>query len=127
MNVSLRKATVLDSDTIWEILQQAIQKRKKEGSTQWQDGYPNLEVIRKDIEKEVAFVLVYEKIVVGYVAILINVEPEYNNLQGSWLTNSDYVVFHRFAIAKEYIGKGLAKKMMNCIEEYALRNSNANA
>ena len=47
-----RKAFPSDASKIWEILQQAIFKRKKEGSNQWQDGYPNPEVIKKDISKE---------------------------------------------------------------------------
>jgi hypothetical protein len=37
--------------------------------------------------------------IVGYVALLINDEPEYAN-RGKWLTNNDFVVFHRVAIAE---------------------------
>ena len=40
-------------DRIWEILQDAIRKRKEEGSLQWQDGYPNPEVIADDLKKQV--------------------------------------------------------------------------
>jgi GNAT superfamily N-acetyltransferase len=112
-----------DVNAIWDILQQAIEKRKQEGSSQWQDGYPNSEVIKKDIEKEVAFVLIEQGEIAGYMAILINDEPEYNNLEGAWITNSDYVVFHRVAISEQYLGKGLAKKMMQFVEDYALQNN----
>ena len=47
-----RKAQISDIPEIWIILQKAIQRRKEEGSNQWQDGYPNPEVIQNDIEKE---------------------------------------------------------------------------
>ena len=53
-------------------------------------------------------------------AILINDEPEYERIEGKWITNEDFVVFHRVAISEHHIGKGYAKKMMLNIEEYAL-------
>lgn len=111
-----------DKDLIWDILKHAIQRRKKDGSEQWQDGYPNPEVVKKDIEKGVGFVLTEHKTIIGYTAILINDEPEYEKIEGAWLSNSDYVVFHRVAISNNHIGKGLSKKIMENIEEYALKN-----
>lgn len=118
-----RRATLVEIPQIWEILQQAIQKRKQEGSNQWQDGYPNPEVIQKDIEKGVGFILTDNEIIVGYTAILLNDEPEYEKIIGKWLTNTDFIVFHRVAISKNHLGKGLAKIMMNHIETFALENN----
>lgn len=118
-----RKAILEDIPAIWEILQQAILRRKKDGSKQWQDGYPNPEVVQKDIEKGVGFVLTEGETIIGYVAILINDEPEYKNIEGEWLTDKDFVVFHRVAIAENQIGKGLAKLMFNYIEKFALENN----
>ena len=123
MNSILRKATFEDVDQIWTILQQAIARRKKDRSDQWQDGYPNQEVIQQDIEKGVGYVLTDDELIVGYTAILINDEPAYNDLKGNWLTNSDFVVVHRLAISDDYIGKGLAQKMMLYIEDFALQQN----
>lgn len=123
IRVSLQKATISQSSKIWEIIQTAIDRRKVDGSNQWQDGYPNLAVVENDIEKEQGFVLMADHNIVGYCAILINDEPEYKNIEGEWLSDTDFVVFHRVAIAEEYLGKGLAKKMMTMIEEFALNNS----
>lgn len=119
MNKHFRKATHQDIPYIWTILQSAILRRKNDGSNQWQDGYPNPEVIKEDINKEVGYVLVYDEEIVGYVAILINDEPEYANIEGSWLSNEDFVVFHRVAIAEGWIGKGLAKKLMEQVENFS--------
>lgn len=110
MNYHFRKATTTDAPHIWIILQNAILRRKADGSNQWQDGYPNPEIIAQDIEKGIGYVLTDGEIIVGYSAVLINDEPEYNNLQGKWLTNGDFVVFHRVAIAEGYIGQNLSKK-----------------
>jgi GNAT superfamily N-acetyltransferase len=122
MNHQFRKAALPDLPQIWTILQQAILRRKADGSNQWQDGYPNPDVVAHDIVKEVGYVLTHNNKVIAYCAILINDEPEYVNLKGEWLTNSDFVVFHRIAVAQEYLGKGIAKMMFAQIEKFALQH-----
>ena len=123
MNYNFRKATLSEINPIWDILQQAIIRRKNDGSNQWQDGYPNLEVVKKDIEKESGYVLTEGETIVGYIAVLINDEPAYEKIEGEWLTNDDFVLFHRVAIAENYLGKGLAKMMINHIEDFAVENN----
>jgi GNAT superfamily N-acetyltransferase len=60
--------------------------------------------------------------IVGYTAILINDEPAYADIQGKWLTEGDFIVYHRVAISEDYVGRGLSKKILEAIEEYALDN-----
>ena len=122
MTPIFRLATLTDLPAIWDILQQAIARRKADGSNQWQDGYPNPEVIQNDIEKEVGFVLTLENEIAGYFVVLINDEPEYAKIEGKWLTNDDFVVFHRVAISEDNLGRGLAKSIFQFIEDYALNN-----
>lgn len=122
MNYQFRKASILDKNQIWEILQQAILRRKNEGSQQWQDGYPNLEIIQNDIENGVAFVLHQQKTIVGYCAIMINNEPAYSSIDGKWQSDSDFVVFHRIAISEPFLKKGLSKIILQNIETFALKN-----
>jgi len=123
MEYYFRKALPIEVPRIWDILQQAIIRRKKDGSNQWQDGYPNPQVIKNDIEKGAGFVLTEGAEIIGYCALLINDEPEYGRIVGQWLTNNDFVVFHRIAIAEGHLGKGLAKKMIQFIEGFALENN----
>jgi GNAT superfamily N-acetyltransferase len=122
MDYHFRKAQISEASQIWEILQQAILRRKEDGSTQWQDGYPNLQVVHNDIEKDQAFVLVQGETVIGYSAVLINDEPAYDKIEGKWLTIDDFVVIHRVAISERHLGKGLAKMIIRCVEDYALKN-----
>jgi GNAT superfamily N-acetyltransferase len=123
MDYQFRQANIVDIPRIWEILQAAIARRKSDGSNQWQDGYPNPEVIEKDINAEAGFVLTEQhNTIVGYAAVLINDEPAYASIDGKWLTEEDFVVFHRVAIAEGYLGRGLAKTLLQSIEEYALSN-----
>lgn len=123
MKYNFRKATVEDIASIWVIIQQAIARRKNDGSKQWQDGYPNENVIQQDIEQGIGYVLTEDNTVAGYAAILINDEPAYAELKGEWLTNGDFVVVHRLAVSESYIGKGLAQKIMQHTEDVATQNN----
>lgn len=119
---TFRKAKPDELPQLWDIVRHAISRRRDEGSDQWQDGYPNLEVLRNDIDKGAAFVLTEGETIVGYCAVMINDEPAYAHIDGEWLTESDFVVFHRIAVARDHLGKGLAKRMMEHIEAFAVRN-----
>ena len=123
MIYNVEKADVTDIPEIWTILQNAIIRRKNDGSNQWQDGYPNPEVIKKDIENDYGYVLTAGENIIGYCAILINDEPEYLKIDGKWLTNTDFVVFHRVAIAEKYLGKNLSQKIIYFIEDFARKNN----
>lgn len=116
---NFRKAVAAEIPQIWDILQQAILRRKADGSQQWQDGYPNPQVVQKDIEKGAGFVLTQGETILGYSAVIINDEPQYANIEGRWLTNDDFVVVHRVAVAEKHLGNGLAKKIFGFIEDFA--------
>jgi GNAT superfamily N-acetyltransferase len=123
MNYSFRKATTSEIPAIWKILQQAIARRKQDGSEQWQDGYPNVQSVQNDVEKGQGFVLTEGETIIGYSAILINDEPEYAKIIGEWLSNDDFVAVHRIALSENHLGKGLSKKILDFIEEFALNNN----
>lgn len=118
-----RKAVAADSPQIWVILQQAIQRRKEDGSKQWQDGYPNETVVANDIANGYGYVLADGETIVAYTAVLLNDEPEYAKIEGKWITNDEFVVFHRVAISNDYLGQGLAVKLIQHIEEIAIANN----
>lgn len=120
MAYTFRKAELADLHLIWDILQQAIIRRREDGSNQWQDGYPNLGVIQKDIERGAGFVLTEKDTIIGYVAVLVNDEPQYAKIEGEWLTSGDFVVVHRVAVSENYLGKGLAKRILGFVEDYAI-------
>jgi GNAT superfamily N-acetyltransferase len=113
----LKTASFADLEAVWDILQAAIAQRKEDGSTQWQDGYPNSKTVVDDFAKGYSYVLVENEVVVAYAAIIFGEEPTYNNLQGEWLSHSDYVVVHRVATAVDYKGKGMATLLFEKIEE----------
>lgn len=114
--MTLRKATFSEQSIIWDILQQAIQQRKLDGSDQWQNGYPNEQTVHEDIENGYGYVLVANNVIIAYAAIIFGIEPAYNDIKGAWLTNNDYVVVHRVATSNAVKGKGIATLLFKEIE-----------
>jgi GNAT superfamily N-acetyltransferase len=119
---TFRKAIQEEKAAIWSLLQQAIKRRKEDGSNQWQDGYPNEAIVANDIKNALGYVLIDQEKIIGYSAIIINNEPEYEKIIGKWITNNDFVVVHRIVIAEEYLGQGLSKTILKHIEDFALKN-----
>lgn len=121
MEYAFRRANPEDLSAIWELLEAAIRRRKADGSNQWQDGYPNPAVVKNDIDQSHGYVLASGETIAAYCAILINDEPAYADIQGKWLTDGDFVVYHRVAVADSYLGKGLAQQLLKHIETFALQ------
>lgn len=116
--IKLRKAEIQDKDTIWEIIQQSIERRRIDGSTQWQNGYPNQQTIESDLAKNFGFVLTVNDEIAVYVALIFNDEPAYSTIDGAWLTDGEFVVIHRVAVSEKFAGQGLAKKLFDLIEDF---------
>lgn len=116
----LRKAFFSELPVIWTILQQAIEQRKKDGSTQWQNGYPNEQTVHNDITNGHGYVLTDNTVIIAYATIIFDVEPAYTEIKGRWLTNGDYVVIHRVATSDAVKGKGVATHLFRLIEDLCI-------
>ena len=114
--MKLRKADFSETAVIWKILQQAIEQRRKDGSDQWQNGYPNEQTVHDDITNGYGYVLADDNVIIAYAALIFGIEPAYNEIQGQWLTNGDYLVVHRVATSNEVKGKGVATKLFKLLE-----------
>ena len=64
-----------------------------------------------------------ENIILGYAAVIFEIEPAYEIIEGNWLSDQEYAVIHRVAVSEEYIGFGLATKIFQEIEKIAILNS----
>lgn len=118
--MKLRKADFSEVVAIWEILQQAIEQRRQDGSEQWQNGYPNEQTVRDDITNGYGYVITSNDVIIAYAAIIFGVEPAYNEIQGQWLTNGDYVAIHRVATSNAVKGQGVATRLFVLIEDLCI-------
>ncbi|MDO5608926.1 MAG: GNAT family N-acetyltransferase [Capnocytophaga sp.] len=120
MKFEFRKAEMSDFEPIWEIISDAKESRRLEGSSQWQDGYPNEDSIRNDIQNHYGFVMTYQGIIYAYSAVIFAIEPAYEAIEGQWITDGEYAVVHRMAVARQAKGKGIGKILLEYIENYIL-------
>ena len=61
-----------------------------------------------------------ENSIIGYVAIIDEIEPAYTAIEGKWLNDDPYIVMHRLAVAQDIVIKGLGTWTMQEIEKIAL-------
>ena len=111
-----RRAQNSDVDKIVQILQDAITFLKKNGSTQWQSGYPNRATVEDDIKNGGAWVLTVDNEVAGYAAVVIGREPTYADIEGKWENNVDtYATIHRIAVFSKFRGMHLSQFFLSNI------------
>ncbi len=116
--IKFRPAQMSDKDIIWEIIRQSIERRRIDGSAQWQNGYPNEQTIENDISRNFGFVLTVNGEIAVYVALIFNDEPAYSTIDGAWLTTAEFAVIHRVAVSEKFAGKGMVKKLFDVIEDF---------
>lgn len=118
--MQLRKAQPLDLEAIMPIINYAIESRKKDGSHQWQDGYPNQDSISDDIQHGYGYVIEDNLGLLAYGAVIFDKEPAYDTIDGNWLSQQDYVVIHRLAVATRAKGKSLGSFFLQEVEALAV-------
>ena len=117
--VLFRKAGIRDLTPVMAILDAARQRMFAEGKCQWTESYPREVHVVADIAAGHGYVLVEDGRVVAYGAVIVNGEPAYEDLEGEWLTDGDYVVVHRLAVAADAQGRGVGRRFMAAVEEMA--------
>lgn len=119
-----RKANINDIANIIPIINDAKFFLKKAGSTQWQSGYPNKQTIAQDIENNVGWVLIIDRQIAGYAAVIAGIEPTYQVIDGQWANEQDkYVTIHRMAISSKYRGMHLANYFFSSLISLQIANN----
>ncbi|MEA5018656.1 MAG: GNAT family N-acetyltransferase [Erysipelotrichaceae bacterium] len=87
---------------------------REQGIDQWQNNYPNQRTIENDIDNGWGYVLIDQKEVVAYGAIINAEEPTYKVIDnGKWLNDRAYLVIHRIAVAKNYRNRKIAQHFID--------------
>lgn len=119
-----RKSTLEDVDTIMNIIKEAQKYFIDAKIDQWQNNYPNLEIIKNDIISNNGYVLIKDNDLCAIVTVSFNDESTYNAIyEGRWLSNEDYAVIHRIAVKSNYKRLGLSSFIIKQVEELCLKNN----
>lgn len=114
-NIYLRQTTLDDLPKILDIIEGAKKTLRDRGVNQWQDGYPDEEILKRDIEEDISYVLILDCEVVGVAALQQGYDKDYQDMtSGSWDNNSDvtYSIIHRLAIETEHQGEHLCSALI---------------
>ena len=103
----IRKATYEDLPELMEVFGRAREIMRASGNmNQWNDGYPSEEIVRKDIDEGVCYVLPErgkdgKERIIATMAFIPGPDPTYARIyDGEWLDESPYHVIHRIAAAE---------------------------
>lgn len=107
----IRKAEISDLNAIAQIIKDAQALLKERGVAQWQDGYPDREILYSDIASGECYLKIHNGEVAATAVISTAVEVTYNTIDSSWLDNKPYIVIHRLAVGNKFRGCGFAKEM----------------
>ena len=115
----IRKGNLDDLQEIMTIILDAKELLRKSGSRQWNlsDGYPNEKTIETDIINNRLYLYEEEKIM-GIIVILGH-DENYDEIDGAWLDDKEYLSLHRLAVKKEFYGLGIGIKLLKFAEVYA--------
>ena len=113
----LRAMAENDVPEVLEIIRQAQAFLAAQGIDQWQNGYPNAESTRNDIEKKQGYIYDVDGRPAGILSIVLGDEPSYQTIYGGeWRTAEPYACIHRMAIGDRYRGGETADAMMRAAE-----------
>ena len=123
--MNLVKATKKDLTSIMAIIGDAQEYLKDQNIDQWQNDYPNNDIIINDIlNKESYLVKSNSDNVIATAMFSTRLEPTYKVIDGKWMSsNSDrYGVIHRMAIAKKNRRSGVSKFIFKTFETFLKKN-----
>ncbi|MDT8715994.1 GNAT family N-acetyltransferase [Clostridium sp. 19966] len=117
----IRKARLEEADTIMDLIKAAVKDLNDKNINQWDDIYPNKEVIEEDIKKQNLYVAAEEDIK-GIIVLNEFQDKEYFDLKWRY-TEGKPLVIHRLCVHPKAQGRGVAKALISFAESFAIENN----
>jgi GNAT superfamily N-acetyltransferase len=105
------------------IIQACLQALRQAGIFQWDELYPNPELIEADIRYGSLYLAQESENCLGAVSLNEHQEAAYQ--QVNWHGSQPVLVVHRLCVAPAYQGKGIAGRLMDFAEDLARRRGYA--
>ncbi|HPD88025.1 MAG TPA: GNAT family N-acetyltransferase [Oscillospiraceae bacterium] len=90
---------------------------EKNGIPQWTGSYPSEDIFFDDLDAGHLFVLCQEDLLIGFVSIGFEPEPDYAEIDGKWLNDEPYAVVHRLGIDPDWHGFGFGGNLLTMAEK----------
>lgn len=127
--LEIRKTAESDLIALMPIFDEARSTIAALGIDQWQNGYPNREVILSDIAKDQSYCILSDGEIIGTFALIEDGEPTYDEIfDGEWLTGNEkeyYFAIHRVAISVKSRGMGISTAIIDYCTDKARKSHKA--
>lgn len=106
--MEIRQALPSDLETIEKLYEAARAYMCRSGNpSQWAGGYPQKELVERDIAAGSCYVCMQEEKILGVFCYFEQPDPTYRRIyEGAWLNQRPYGVIHRIAVGTH--GRGVA-------------------
>ena len=86
---------------------------------QWQGEYPNNIDAVNDILHDYAYGYFIDERLVGYMALVLEKDPNYDVIDGAWITNKGYYCVHRLCVDPSFKGQKIGQQLL----EFAIKKA----
>lgn len=118
----IRKAEFKDLQEIKLLTEACARAMIQKGIYQWNEHYPSLQKLERDIQLQELYVLTKDDKILGIIVITPTKDEEYIPID--WLSKTENNLYiHRLATHPDDWGKGYAQKLMDFAEEVARENN----
>ena len=115
------KVEIIDLSEIFELTKSCGKDLVAKCIFQWNELYPSLEVLKKDIDLGQIWKLTIQHKIVGIIVLTEIEDVEYKNVQ--WISkNSRNLYIHRLAVHPNFQQRGFAQQLMDFAEHFAVEN-----
>lgn len=114
----IRLAHKKELEVLDGIVKDATKRMDEQGIPQWDEIYPNKEILWKDLERQEMYVIEAGGRVAGLIIMNEDQSPEYAAVE--WMYPGRALVVHRLTVHPAHQHKGLATHLMDFAEETAV-------
>ena len=117
--MKIRKAKKSDLENIMRMYNSCVNGMIKNGIDQWDENYPNRDIIEEDINSKTYYVLEIKEQLIGGINIDENQDKTYLDIP--WKDNSNsFLVVHRLGVKEEFWNKKIGKSLMLFAEKLVI-------
>ena len=116
LNISFRKAKESDLNDVFQVVTDAIAEMNRNNIFQWDEFYPDRELLKEDISKNQLFLGRADGEIASIYVLNSECEEEYED--GEWqYPDASFGVIHRLCVNPKLQNKGVGRMTVEHIEE----------
>jgi GNAT superfamily N-acetyltransferase len=114
VDIEIRQANLVDITGLIDLVRACIANMQSQGIDQWDDVYPDLGTIQRDVDDGAAFIAIIAGAIAGMATLNAHQEPEYTDVPWRFLGRP--AVIHRLMVTPAAEGKGVARALIQFLE-----------